>query len=203
MGKTSNSDRETVHESWRKFLNPESLRSNLILASLYLAAYETLKNSIIDQIKSFFTFEKSAQQEGIDTKYAADVMSLDKSPLRASALWLERQCVIDAHDMAKLDAIRKHRNDIAHSLPRFVSTVESHVDLSLLQAILELVAKVDRWWLMEFEIPSNSDFDGKNIDSSNCQSGNMIFLGMLIRIATGKPEGAGEYLQQWEKLSNK
>src|SRR2546423_10101103 len=39
-----------ARESWLKFLNPDSLRTNLLLASLYLSAYEILRNSIMDQI---------------------------------------------------------------------------------------------------------------------------------------------------------
>ena len=42
---------------WAKFLNPESLKSNLIAASLFLAAYETLRASAIEQIRSFLTIK--------------------------------------------------------------------------------------------------------------------------------------------------
>ncbi len=36
-----------------KFLNPDTLRGNLIAASRFLAAYETLRASIMDQIRGF------------------------------------------------------------------------------------------------------------------------------------------------------
>jgi len=42
-------------DSWTKFLNPESLQSNLILASSFIASYETLKDSIVERIKDFYT----------------------------------------------------------------------------------------------------------------------------------------------------
>ena len=195
-------DRKKAHESWLKFLNPESLRCSLILASLYLAAYEILRTSIIDQIKSFYTIGCPADAKTADPQYTTDVVSLDKSPLRASALWLQRRGVLDASDLIKLDSIREHRNAIAHDLPKFVTTTEAHVDVSLFQAICELVAKVDRWWIVEFEIPVNSDFDGKDIDSSGCQSGNMIFLHMLVQIAIGSPEDPEFYYRKFQKLSN-
>ena len=35
---------------WERFLDPEVLRPNLILASVYIAAFEVLKNSIIDRL---------------------------------------------------------------------------------------------------------------------------------------------------------
>ena len=45
-----NKHQKKARESWLKFLNPDSLRTNLLLASLYLSAYEILRNSIMDQI---------------------------------------------------------------------------------------------------------------------------------------------------------
>ena len=41
--------------SWETFLNPETLRPNLIAASVYIAAFELLKATIVDRIKEFFT----------------------------------------------------------------------------------------------------------------------------------------------------
>jgi hypothetical protein len=39
---------------WKRFLDPEVLRPNLILASIYIAAFEVLKNSIIERIRDFY-----------------------------------------------------------------------------------------------------------------------------------------------------
>jgi hypothetical protein len=37
-----------AEDSWDKFLNPETLRANLIAASIFITSYEILKGSIID-----------------------------------------------------------------------------------------------------------------------------------------------------------
>lgn len=47
---------DKVRTDWQNFLNPDVLRPTLIVASLYIAAYEVLKDTIIEQIKSFYTF---------------------------------------------------------------------------------------------------------------------------------------------------
>lgn len=44
---------DRIRENWERFLNPEYLRGNLILVSLYIAAFEILKKSIIVRIKDF------------------------------------------------------------------------------------------------------------------------------------------------------
>ncbi len=46
---------EEVEISWERFLNPAELRSNLLIASIYISGFEILKDSIADRIKSFFT----------------------------------------------------------------------------------------------------------------------------------------------------
>lgn len=46
-------EREKAFRGWAKLVNPDSLRSNLIAASIFLAAYEILRASVIDHIKDF------------------------------------------------------------------------------------------------------------------------------------------------------
>jgi len=41
--------------SWERFLNPDSLKTNLILSSLFITIFEMLKDSIISPIKDFYT----------------------------------------------------------------------------------------------------------------------------------------------------
>jgi hypothetical protein len=47
--------KDKAQQSWAKFLTPDVLRHNLILCSLYLAAYELLKTSVIGHLKNFFS----------------------------------------------------------------------------------------------------------------------------------------------------
>ena len=68
---------ENIQKSWERFLNPESLKENLVISSLYITSFEILKDSIISKIKDFFI-------EGIDEKgfiysqkYNKEVLSLD------------------------------------------------------------------------------------------------------------------------------
>jgi hypothetical protein len=44
-----------VLRDWQKFLDPKNLKRSLIEASVFLAAYEFLKQEIIRGPKSFFT----------------------------------------------------------------------------------------------------------------------------------------------------
>ncbi len=42
-----------IKRSWEEFLNPEIMRSCLISASVYIAGYEALKETIVGRIRDF------------------------------------------------------------------------------------------------------------------------------------------------------
>ncbi|WP_414545386.1 hypothetical protein [Nostoc sp. CCY0012] len=181
-----NLSREQIFHSWAKFFKPESLKSNLIVASIFLAGYEVLKSSIIERIVNFFSSDFNENGAIISENYKNQVLSLHKNPLEASLLWLKGVSAIDDADIKLIDDIRKHRNELAHELLRFITTADSDINIHLLEAIYNLVYKIDRWWIKEVDIPVNSDFDGQEIVDSDINSGNMLFIQMMITIATGE-----------------
>jgi len=192
-----NEQRDQARRGWAKFLNPEALRSNLIAASLFLAAYETLRASIIDRIRGFFTHDFDENGMIVGEAYGTKVLSLDKSPLRASVLWLKEMSAIDDFDIAQIDRIREHRNELAHDLPTFIATAEAEINIQLLSEILALVTKIDRWWIREVDIPTNPDYDGREVADCDICSGNMAFLQMMIQIAVG--ENSAVYWDEFQQ----
>lgn len=181
--------REHARRSWAKFVNPEVLRGNLIAASMFLAAYEILRASVIDRIRSFFCSRFRDGKWVPDDDYRTKCLALDKSPLRASLLWLKQMSAIDDTDMAQVDELRCHRNDLAHDLPRFLATAGAEVNVQLLGRIYELIAKIDRWWFREVDGPTDPGYDSREVVDENVTSGNMLFIQMMMRIAVGGDPG--------------
>jgi len=66
---------EKIQAAWERFLNPETLRQNLVVASMFLAAFEMLKESIVDRIKQFYITGFDQDGWRIDPKYQAEVLS--------------------------------------------------------------------------------------------------------------------------------
>jgi hypothetical protein len=174
-------------ESWEKFLKPETLRSNLILASLFITSYETLKDSIIEQLKDFYTHGWDENGPVVSGSYETKVLSLDpkKNPFRASIAWLKDNQVIDEADERKLKELREHRNEVAHNLPKFIAEVGKEVKLSAITEIFELVTKIDRWWIVNVELETQEQIDPSKVNLNEIISGRMIFLQLTIGIATG------------------
>jgi hypothetical protein len=52
---TKDAARAQAMRSWEKLSNPKVLQQNLVLAGLYLAAYELLRGSIVDRLRNFFS----------------------------------------------------------------------------------------------------------------------------------------------------
>jgi hypothetical protein len=190
-----NTSEDQVYRSWTKFFNPESLRSNLIAASLFLTAYELLRTSAIDRIRDFFTYEFNENGGVVSEDYKDKVLSLHKSPLRASLLWLKEMSALDDSDIELVDNIREHRNELAHDLPKFIATADAEINVDLLGSIYELLTKIDRWWIKEVDIPTNPDFDGQEVADADIQSGIMICMQMMLRIATDE-----NALMFWDEL---
>jgi hypothetical protein len=96
------------------FLNPEILRSKLIVASIYIAAFELLKSTIIERIKTFYTLSGLYKED--HPKYQSEVLSRNHSPVYASLDWLKESHAIDDNDMVVFDRVKKCRNDFAHAM---------------------------------------------------------------------------------------
>ncbi len=45
---------QKIQKSWENFLNPDIVRPHLITTSIYIFAFQILKDSIIGRIRDFF-----------------------------------------------------------------------------------------------------------------------------------------------------
>jgi hypothetical protein len=194
-----------IDASWEKFLNPESLKQHLQAGGIYLAAYEMFKNSLVGHPRDFFCNGFAEGKEKIDPKYQTEVLSLDKNhTYHASALWWKKQGVLTDDDIALSVKIREHRDEIAHDIPRFLGTANGVIRLDLLESVFVLLTKIDKWWIQQVEIPTNPDFDDRQLTEEELDgvaSGNMIFLSLMIPIAFGDDSRLRAVYELWKKDS--
>jgi hypothetical protein len=106
---------------WMEFLTPEILRPKLISTSIYIAAFELLKSSIIDHPRNFFSHGFDQNGAIVSPKYQAEILDRDRSPVRASLLWLRQQKAIDSADIEIFDELRKARNKVTHGMHVFAT----------------------------------------------------------------------------------
>lgn len=157
--------------NWEKFLNPDKLKTNLIQASLYLAAYEIFRNGLLDKLRDFYAHQCRPDATGevrsvISEAYKKEVIALyPKDEFHACCLWFVSGGAIDQNDLNQIEKIREHRNSIAHELPKYVSSADRNIDLSSLLSLIGFVKKIDLWWLKEVDLPTDSDYTAEDIAS--------------------------------------
>jgi hypothetical protein len=169
---------DTTETKLMRLLSKETLRTNLAKAGLYALAYELLKNSTIETPRKFFTMGGS----DADDHYRSEVLSKHKNTLMASCLWFQANSAITEDEIKAILEFREHRNYIAHELPNVLLNPEVQVDENKLLRLFQLLCKIDRWWIAEFEIPTNPDFDGQEIAPDEIRSGSMEFVSYRISV---------------------
>ena len=194
---------EDVNASWERFLNPDTLRQHLIFSSMFISAFEILKDSIVDHIKNFYINGFDGADWKIDPEYKNEVLDRSKSPIYASLDWLKEHEAIDQSDIDAFDNVRKCRNEIAHQLPRLLSEGLGAKNIEMFGEMVRILKKIEVWWIVNLEIPANPDFDGKEIDEAGIVPGSLISLQLMMDIALGAGEkDADWYYKKFKKMTN-
>ncbi len=63
--------------------------------------------------------------------------------------------------------------------------------------IIGLVDKIERWWIVNVEIPTNPEFDGQDIDEAGIVPGGTMGLRVLIDIALGSEQDSKRYINEF------
>lgn len=176
-----------------KMYNPNQLRSFLITASLYITAFELLKNSINKRIEDFFMVGAKSRNSDATQKYNEEMRPYrdkhkDKKDKKtyASLDWLIDFGAISETDINKYDDVRNFRNKIAHELLDLMS-IKTTENLGRMNqhfvTMLELLRKIETYWILNVDVPCNPDFDGKEISAKDVSPGPIVAMEMLMNEA--------------------
>jgi hypothetical protein len=185
----------TTHDRWERFLDPDVVRPSLFLATMFITAFEVLKDAVVDRIRSFYTNGLDENGPIVGPEYQIDVASKNKSLVYASLAWLQEHEVIDDNDVAAFEQLKRTRNQLAHQLFAAVTGQVESTHEAQFEVLVELLRKIEVWWIVNFEIPTNPDFDGQEIDEAGIVPGAVLSLQMLIQVASGNTE----LLEHWRK----
>lgn len=185
--------------SWDKFLNPESLKSNLIYLSLFITSYEHFRSRIYELPFNFFAVEYDKGGAKKSEKYVEEVESKSKYRIEASLLWFQEMGAIDEDDITIYHKIRKHRNDIVHNLASYLSESDKELNADLYVDLINLFNKIEKWWVINIEIPTNPSYSGPILTEKEVESGSIIMLKLMHDIATGNEPEEAYYFKEFNK----
>jgi hypothetical protein len=197
-------DKNDNIDNWINFLDPENLKGNLMLSSLYIATFESFKDYIVDEVKFFF---HNGLKDGIDIfdpKYETHVKAKDKSVVKASLLWLMEMEAIDENDILKVDDLRQYRNKLSHELMTLLFEGLPEELPEKFAQLIQLRVKVEKWWILNIEIPTNPDFDSDiEINEDNVMTSSQMFNRLFMDMLSGDEKTASFYKNEFKKKFNR
>jgi len=144
-------------------LTEEELTRNLTYAGFILVEFELLKSMIVNPIKVFYQ-DTTFGEEMPFTSYEEDVLTRHKNQFEACLLYLsDFMEVINSEDILSIQALRKHRNDLAHDLPNMLSKLNIKDHFPLLEKIDKALFKLSNYRAY-IEIGSDPEFQNKGVD---------------------------------------
>ncbi|MEM9578039.1 MAG: hypothetical protein AAF999_13610 [Pseudomonadota bacterium] len=180
---------------WVDFLKPDVVRTRFLRAGLFLVAHEMLLSAIKDRIHDFYSNTWSAaggwKQSPV---YREKVLSLDpkgkQDPLRASVVWLRQIEAIDEQDETTIRELIEERKRLAHELRNVLSGAHKHDFESMFPKLVSLIAKIDRWWIVNVEIATDPDLADKEFEQDEVTPGSLMLLQVLNQVVLGNDEEA-------------
>lgn len=177
-------------QQWKNILDTEVLRGNINLIAMYIMVYELLEDTIISRPKDFYTvieFDEEAQKNyeryvlSLYDKKAFPKINSKNKALIASLIWFKNSGAIDDNDIDIFSASRSLRNEITHEMLTTITVgAEKLVDQFCMMH--GLFSKIEKWWILEIEVPIAGHYKPEEVDHNGVMSGNMILLDIIIDI---------------------
>ena len=177
-------------QQWKNILDTDVLRGNINLIAMFIMVYELLEDVIISKPKDYYTlldFDEKAQREykqhvlSLYDKNAFPKINTRKQSLIASLIWFKNAGAIDDNDINIFAEARTLRNEITHEMISTVTEGTEKMD-NLFVQMYRLFCKIEKWWILEFEVPISGQFKPEEIDEDGVMSGNMVLLEIIIDI---------------------
>ena len=184
------------------FLNPEQLQPNLIVASVFIAVYENLKFSIVDNLRYFYFsgFDDGKKLfDNYEKQVLSKVVSKENRQMKATLLWLVEAGAIAEKDREKFKELTNMRNLLSHDMTKMLFEGFPNNIYELYIDMIELFEKITKWWIAEIELPTNPDITSKQYDSIDLDgvtSVNLEFIRIMTDIAL---TGTDKYLKMLDK----
>lgn len=126
-------------------LSADELTQVLAYAGLVLVGFELVKSMIVNPIKGFYAYT-TFPEGGLFKSYEEDVLSRHRSEFEACLLYLrDFMEAIDSADIITIQALRKHRNDLAHDLVNRLPNLQIHEHEPLFEKVDHSIFKLSNY----------------------------------------------------------
>lgn len=67
-------------DQWEQFLDPDAVRPSLFLTTMFITTFEILRDSIVDDLRNFYTNGFNEHKPIVDPEYQSKVLTKNTSP---------------------------------------------------------------------------------------------------------------------------
>ena len=144
-------------------LSADELTRVLAYAGFVLVGFELLKSMIVNPIKSFYAHTDFSGGTTFQT-YEKDVLSRHRNEFEACLLYLrDFMEAIDSADMLAIQALRKHRNDLAHDLVDRLPALRIDEHQSMFEGVYRALFNLSNY-RVRMEIGADPEFQNMGIN---------------------------------------
>jgi hypothetical protein len=180
-------------DKWKNFLNPYILKPSLIIYSIFITVFEILKQQVVERIKYFYVEGFVGDKLIINEKYNKEVLSRHKNALYASLDWHLEKGIISKEDIELFHELRKQRNKLAHEMTTVIFEGNNDSIIVNLEKMINLLKKIELWWIVNVEIPTDPDINIDDVDIDQIIPGNIMMIELLLEIALNEGEEPKKY----------
>jgi len=145
---------------------------------MFLTGHELLKYIVIENLKGFLCKESKLTADGNLTYLESEEylyiknekhkeLENKKNEYYSCFKWYLINKIITENEFEDFQKITLHRNKITHNLPQLLIDESFDFEIDLFDKLEQLINKISKYWILEFHIPSNSDFDNLAINPND------------------------------------
>ena len=190
--------KKDIKREAEEILNKDGIRLRLMFTSLYLTAYEILKDAIIEPIKDFFVFDESNADmvSAYESELKISLKKRGETGLIPSCEWLKKMEVYDDADIDTIKQLRNRRNTIAHQIPDLILSTNLPVSVKEFEDLMRIVHKTDVFWsrsLPSLNLNTLEEVDLSEASDEDIGSGSASAISLIMQAVV-------EYAEQLKKM---
>jgi hypothetical protein len=146
---------------------------------LILVAFELVRKLVVNRVAAFY--DHMTFGEGLPFKtYEHDVLARHKHVFEASLLYLKDHFeAISAEDVVAIQALREHRNKIAHDLVSMLPTLDRVESAQMLSNAREALFRLSNFWVY-IDAGADPEVKALNVDWDKAYGEDLILLDEII-----------------------
>ncbi|EMH4164294.1 hypothetical protein RJ498_005147 [Pluralibacter gergoviae] len=186
-------------KKWERILDPKILKRRVISYSVFISAFEMLKNVVIGRLERFYI---NFDDEQDMVEYKIKVLDRNKSKLYASLNWLVEYNALEKVDIDEFERLKIIRNKLSHEMLDLLPEDELFDVTNEIRAIIELTRKVEIWWFCNLEMAIDPDSYPEDMDIKQVQPMTVFMLQLMCSVALGDEKAADEMFAEFTSQYN-